>query len=391
MINIAILLNIPKEYKGGINYYKNLLLAISTVNENKLFVNIFTSKDMDQEYLDEFSKYAKVIKTNVLTRKTFTWFIDRMFFRLFKISLGKDLLLIKNNIDIVSHSYHIPKLSKAKSINWIPDFQYVYYPNLWTKKQLDDTVKLHDYLVDKSNVIMLSSNDAKSTYLNEYTKYKDKVKVIHFVSQPETAFELLEKNLSEHVVDEYTQGKPFFYLPNQFWSHKNHIVVFKAAKILKDKGYDFKLITSGLMHDFRSGDQHINMLKKFVEEYNLSDVIIFLGLIPYNQVLNLILYSKSLINPSFFEGWSSTVEEAKTLGSMVILSNIGVHIEQCPANSLYFDPLNENELAKHMEDVLNNNIFIKQFTLDELKSILNLRMSEFGRKYLSLVTQIHNN
>ena len=243
MINVGILLNIPKEYKGGINYYKNLLLAISSVNEKKLVVNIFISKDMEQDYVDEFSKYANVIRTNVLTRKTLSWFIDRVFYRLFKISLGKDFLLIKYNIHVVSHSYYIPKLSKAKSINWIPDFQYVYYPNLWTKKQLEDTIKLHDYLVDKSNVIMLSSNDAKSTYLKEYPKYKDKVKVIHFVSQPEAAFELLEKNLGEQVVEEYTKGKPYFYLPNQFWSHKNHIVVFKAAKNLKDKGYDFKLIT----------------------------------------------------------------------------------------------------------------------------------------------------
>lgn len=45
-----------------------------------------------------------------------------------------------------------------------------------------------------------------------------------------------------------------------------------------------------------------------------------LGLVPRSDVIALMRYSISLINPSFFEGWSTTVEEAKSMGKQIILS-----------------------------------------------------------------------
>ena len=41
-------------------------------------------------------------------------------------------------------------------------------------------------------------------------------------------------------------------------------------------------------------------------------------------------HSVAVINPSEFEGRSSTVEQAKSLGKQVILSNIKIHKEQKP-------------------------------------------------------------
>ncbi len=40
------------------------------------------------------------------------------------------------------------------------------------------------------------------------------------------------------------------------------------------------------------------------------------------------LCSTALINPSQFEGWSTTVEEAKSLGVKMLLSDLEVHKEQ---------------------------------------------------------------
>lgn len=42
------------------------------------------------------------------------------------------------------------------------------------------------------------------------------------------------------------------------------------------------------------------------------------------------------INPSLFEGWSTTVEEAKAIGKPVALSGILVHREQNPGQARYF-------------------------------------------------------
>ncbi len=45
-------------------------------------------------------------------------------------------------------------------------------------------------------------------------------------------------------------------------------------------------------------------------------------------MLVLLAHAVAVINPSRFEGWSSSVEEAKALGKPLIVSDIPVHREQ---------------------------------------------------------------
>ena len=42
----------------------------------------------------------------------------------------------------------------------------------------------------------------------------------------------------------------------------------------------------------------------------------------------LIYYSITLINPSKFEGWNTSVMQARAMSKTILLSNIGSHIEQ---------------------------------------------------------------
>ena len=79
--------------------------------------------------------------------------------------------------------------------------------------------------------------------------------------------------------------------------------------------------------------------------------------------------SHSVINPSFFEGWSTSVEEAKILNKIIILSNIKVHKEQNPEMSHYFDPNNSNDLTKKIYQVSKmRSIKLKKF--DSIKKKL---------------------
>ncbi len=59
--------------------------------------------------------------------------------------------------------------------------------------------------------------------------------------------------------------------------------------------------------------------------------------------------SAATINPSLFEGWSTTVEEAKAIGAPMILSNLAVHREQAGERAIYFDPHDPADLADRIE------------------------------------------
>lgn len=388
MTKVAFLLNFPVEYKGGINYFKNLFFAVNKFYKNKVEITLFVPSDISIEYLEMFSPYVNVVKTKILKRKSLPWFLSKVASRLFDYDIITYNLLLKYNIKIVSHSDFVFPSKKIKTLNWIPDFQYIHYPNLWTDSQLKATINSHKKMIEKSDGIVLSSYAAFEDFKINNLHNQQKVGVLNFVSQPNSDVKLLINNEEfKEIKQLYNIEAQFFYMPNQFWSHKNHIVVFEAVKLLKEKGLNPLVVTSGLMSDYRNGSNHVDKLLKYVEDNDLNKNILFLGLIPYDHVGKLILLADCLINPSYFEGWSSTVEEAKTVGKKIILSNIPVHLEQAPKFGIYFDPDNALELAVKMEEIIqsSNIIIIEE---KELKTSLENRTKDFAFKYLEILHKL---
>ena len=105
-------------------------------------------------------------------------------------------------------------------------------------------------------------------------------------------------------------------------------------------------------------------------------------MIKYNEVLSLIYHSQSIINPSIFEGWSSTVEQAKSYKKDLILSNIGVHLEQKPEYSKFFSPKNYKKLGKLILNIYKNKKPYKQnFNFKTTEKKLNLKIFEYSKKF----------
>jgi glycosyltransferase involved in cell wall biosynthesis len=73
-------------------------------------------------------------------------------------------------------------------------------------------------------------------------------------------------------------------------------------------------------------------------------------MIPTDHLYALLQSCTAMINPSMSEGWSTTVEEAKSAGTPMILSDLAVHREQAGGLATFFDPKRYEQLA----DVLEN-------------------------------------
>ncbi len=128
---------------------------------------------------------------------------------------------------------------------------------------------------------------------------------------------------------------------------------------------------TGKTSDHRQPEDFSNLMAT-VQTYGLSDCSRVLGVIPYNDLIALMRNSLAVINPSLFEGWSSSVEEAKSLGKRVILSDIPIHREQDPAAGIFFKPHDAEWLAEVMERIMRNPPEPEE----------ELRMLEAARDYL---------
>ena len=111
----------------------------------------------------------------------------------------------------------------------------------------------------------------------------------------------------------------------------------------------------------------------------------------YNDLLSLIAYSIAVINPSKSEGWSSTVEQAKSYGKMVLLSNLKVHKEQNPRRNFFFKTDDVKNLSNKL--VYLNKIFKLKNEIKLVKKELKrvkFKKYKFAREYIKLVKTLVN-
>jgi glycosyltransferase involved in cell wall biosynthesis len=167
-----------------------------------------------------------------------------------------------------------------------------------------------------------------------------KIHIYHFVS----IIDNLPAMSREEILKKYNLPEQYFMISNQFHKHKNHKVVFKAlAQLRNSEQMPHLAITGRFPEDANS--EYLKELHQIIAENSLKNSISFLGLISRGDQLLLMKYATAIIQPSLFEGWSTVIEDAKSLQVPVIASNLKVNMEQLAEKGTYFESHNANELA----------------------------------------------
>lgn len=383
LIRVGFLISFSDRLLGQLNYFRNLLEAILNLPERKIEPVVFTSDKVDEKLFKDFPS-TEIIKTPILNRKSPHWFIHQISQRFMSRDIILENLLHKHDISVLSHSGTLGRNSNIKTIAWIPDFQHKHLSELFKKVELKYRDQTHKKFCSETTCLLLSSYDALNDLKTFHPDCVEKTKILHFVAGPLANLDLPD---IENLKEKYKFSLPYFHLPNQVWVHKNHKVVIEALRILKEKGIKILVLLTGATADHRQPGLYSSLMSK-VEEYNLSDSFYSLGVVPYNELISLMKNSIALINPSFFEGWSSTVEESKSLGKRIILSDIPIHREQNPPGGLYFSPTDPEMLAKHMEDIINSSGEIEEKLEAEAGNNLTERKLLFAETYQKIVQEI---
>ena len=284
----------------------------------------------------------------------------------------------------LSHGELLGKHSPVPVLCWIPDFQHRRLPGFFSKEEISARNVDFLYKARHAQGLLFSSEEARKDFNEFFPGYGDKAYVLRFVASPipgnpETDFTAMAK---------YGIGEPFFLIPNQLWIHKNHAVVRDALSILKSRSTAPLVICTGYTTDYRDPGYFAEFMKN-VGEIGLSDRMRFLGLIPYGDVAALMRRCVAVINPSLFEGWSTAVEEGKSLGKRILLSDIPVHREQAPKRGAYFIPREAERLAILMSEALDEyDPELEVAEMSNAEAELPSRMMQYGRGYEDIVSRM---
>ena len=331
---------------GSVNYYRNLLNAIYSLPDRQIEPVLLIGERADAGILAGLPP-VEVIRSNWLDQPTPRWAIRKVWQQAFACDPFLERLLKSNRIDVLSHSDILGKRAAMPAICWIGDFQHRQQPEFFKKSER--WYRDHDFRVEcrHATLIILSSHDAQNSLAAFEPSAVEKSRVLQFVARPTVAAETTD---IATLQARYDFTGPYFHVPNQFWAHKNHRLILDALAILKRRGTPALVISTGATEDYRQ-PKYFDELISYANEIGVRDSFKTLGVIPYHDLIGLMVNSIALLNPSRAEGWSTSVEEAKSLGKRIILSDLPVHLEQAPPDGVYIDPDDATSLAAAMTQV----------------------------------------
>lgn len=308
---------------------------------------IFAGDDVSEEDLTAFREIgsALVVRSEIFSRVA----AGRRLAQAVVSGVDRAAAAIFRNHDVdvafepaLFHGWRFP----IPAIAWIPDFQHRYLPELFSTREYWKRELGYRAQVASGRTVMVSSEDARRDCERFYSMPANRIAVVRFavLLNPDSLIGDPAQTAKRHGLPER-----FFYLPNQFWKHKNHRLVIEAVSLLKQRGQHVVVAASGAASDPRF-PQHYQELQALVVSRGLTDCFRFLGMIPRPDVVALIRACAAVINPSRFEGWSTTVEEGRILGAPMLLSDLRVHREQVGDSAVFFDPDSPEQLADALAD-----------------------------------------
>ena len=369
---LGIIFNFNPKWTGGLIYVLNCIKILNFLEDKDKPTVVIVYPEHLKKYLDEVEyPYLEVVAYQFPS-------IYKGYLQSFLKNKNVFVhdLVINQKLDAVfpMHDYPVKSKLDVKLVSWYADLQHRYYPQFFTKKKRLERNARIKLILKNSRDLVVSSQAVKDDFLQFFKVPKSlKIHIYHFVS----IVDQLPAITREELLRKYDLPEQYFMISNQFHKHKNHKVVFKALAKLKNNERMPHLAITGRFPEEPNSD-YLKELHQIIDENSLKNAITFLGLIPRGDQLLLMKYATAIIQPSLFEGWSTVIEDAKSLQVPVIASNLKVNIEQLAEKGTYFESHNDEALATILEHYPERNFGV------DLYDSYDSRMKKAAYEFLSV-------
>tara|TARA_B100001063_G_scaffold244216_1_gene276484 strand:+ start:940 stop:2097 length:1158 start_codon:yes stop_codon:yes gene_type:complete len=338
-----------KKNSGGIHQYTWSLIDALKRDQSKKYIIIC---EEESEFFKDSKFEIRKIKDNTskFYKKIIIFYLYLFIIRS-KFFLSKSEKNLFNDIDyfIVPTISGFPHFFLNKPfIFTLHDMQEKYYPEYfsifrrllrWLNNRALSTV---------ASKIICESQYVKSDIIKFLKVKEDKIAVITGPPPMSLINFKIDNSKIEKIKQKYDIKKKYIFYPAQTWSHKNHLRLIDAFKIILEQHDDVDLILTG------SPKANHTIIMKKINDNNLSSKIKHLGYVDYLDLPYLYKLSEFLIMPSLFESVSIPIYEAFALKVPVTCSNVVSLPEQVGNAALLFDPLDSKDMSKKIMKYLDD-------------------------------------
>ena len=276
-------------------------------------------------------------------------------------------VLEEMGVQLLHFPYQICFPTALPSIYEPWDLQHRHFPEFFTTQEINFRDQIYLEGCQRATLIITASEWTKQDVIKQFGIDSKKIAVIRrspLVSRKKkmTYQEAISNLRSLKLPDR------FILYPAKTWPHKNHLRLFQALAILRDKHLLIPLICTGA-----PAGEHWYIVKKSVEELSLKKTVIFPGYLNEDQMASLFKIAEFLIFPSLFEGLGIPLLEAMNFGLPIITSKVTCLPEVAGDAALYFDPFSVDSIAEAIQKA-----WLQSSVLEECREKGAVRLKHFN-------------
>jgi glycosyltransferase involved in cell wall biosynthesis len=341
---------------GGFQYTLNLLKAFESLDEARYERSIISRSSTWNELADTgripMHTYSVTLAERILRKLSFLLPLGRMFWRTigwYFSSIERRLQATSPDVVIYSAAEPVALSFRFPTVVPVHDLMHRYepsFPEVSNPKSFRSREFVNSTLCAWSAAVLVDSRVGKDQLIESYGISADRVFDLPYTVPP--YIQDSEKSPDPEVIERYGLPDRFLLYPAQFWKHKNHVRLITAIGLLKARGLTVNIVLCG--SEKNSGTEITEELKRQGVEQQVWN----LKYVPNDELIALYRKALGLVMPTFFGPTNIPPLEAFALGCPVIVSDIYGMREQLGDAALYFDPLNVQDLALRIEELVTN-------------------------------------
>jgi glycosyltransferase involved in cell wall biosynthesis len=261
----------------------------------------------------------------------------------------------------LSHELPAKLPVSTKKVVTVHDLIFIRYPKLYNPLDVVVYKKKVRMACQQADTILATSMQTKQDVVDFLKADPSKIEIVYQGCHPNF------KNMLSDVAIENIKLKyalPAHYILNvgTIEERKNVLLLIKALSLLPNEARKHLVIVG-------RSTAYKDRLLDYAKRSGMQEWIIFLHNVSFADLPGIYQGALVFVYPSFFEGFGIPIVEALESSVPVIAATGSCLSEAGGPGSVYINPNNEQELANHLERVLNNKALREQMIADGKKHV----------------------
>jgi len=251
-----------------------------------------------------------------------------------------DAFLRSHGAGVVHFAYSITFGTSVPFIYEPWDLQHRHHPELFEPAEWRWRDRMYREGCERAALVVTATRWTKQDIVEQYGIPAERIAVIP--RGPAVAPTIPNDEHVRRVRAELGLPERFAFYPAMSFPHKNHLRLFEALAILRDRhGITLPLVCTG-----RPYEPYWPTILEGVKRHRLDGQVTLLGAVPADTLAAVFEAASLLVYPSYFEGLGLPVLEALEYGLPVVASSATCLPEVGGEAATYFDPLHTESIVE---------------------------------------------